>query len=95
MVRRGSRGVLRSAAKLLVVTALVLLPRGGAEGVNFQSLQDLQTGIGFTTVLEFGPEDPFPASNADGCIYAVNGGQGAVHRICFDASIIPSFLIGL
>ena len=75
-----------AATKLLLVTALTLLPGRGAEAVNFQSLQDLQGGIGFTTVLTLGPEDPNPGSNADGCIYAVNGGQGAVHRICFNAS---------
>ncbi len=54
--------------------------------MQFQALQDLQTGIGFTTVLEFGPEDPDPASNADGCLYAVHGSEGEVHRICFDAT---------
>ncbi|MBW2698319.1 MAG: PQQ-dependent sugar dehydrogenase, partial [Deltaproteobacteria bacterium] len=62
-----------------------------AAAVQFQTLADLQTGIGFTTVLTLGPEDPNPATAGDGCIYAANGGEGAVHRICFDdAKVVAS-----
>ena len=71
------------AALLALVVAAAVTPHSAVE---FQPLQDLQLGIGFTTVLEFGPEDPDPTSNADGCLYAVHGSQGAVHRICFDST---------
>ncbi|TFH21478.1 MAG: hypothetical protein E4H03_10580, partial [Myxococcales bacterium] len=77
-----------TAAGLVLTAALVLTGPAAreADAVQFQALQTLQGGIGFTTVLELGPEDPDPASNADGCIYAVNGGQGSVSRVCFDAN---------
>ena len=83
---RIQRGVTLAAA--LVVTLLSSLR---AEAVQFQVLTNLQTGIGFTTVLTLGPEDPTPSTIGDGCIYAVHGGQGAVHRICFnDAKSVTS-----
>jgi glucose/arabinose dehydrogenase len=63
--------------------ALATFAAGPAPAVRFQPLADLQTGIGFTTVLALGPEDPNAASDGDGCLYAVNG-AGTVHRICFD-----------
>ncbi len=75
-----------SAAKWLLSAALAVLPLRGAEAVQFGPLTDLQTGIGFTTVLTLGPEDPDPGSPADGCLYAVNGTTAEVHRICFDSS---------
>ena len=76
-----------TATRLVLTAALLLMvPAREADAVQFQGLQTLQGGIGFTTVLELGPEDPDPASNADGCIYAVNGGQGRVQRVCFDAN---------
>ena len=76
----------RIALTAIAGCAMALLFSGSATAVQFGALTDLQTGIGFTTVLTFGPEDPDPASNADGCVYAVNGGEGSVHRICFDAT---------
>lgn len=60
------------------------LPTPVARAVNFGPLTTLQSGIGFTTVLALGPEDPDPGNDGDGCIYAVNGGEGSVHRVCFD-----------
>ena len=47
-------------------------------------MKTLQGGVGFTTVFALGPEDPDPGNDGDGCIYAVNGSEEAVHRICFD-----------
>ena len=79
--RRGA-AALPALASALLLTAL--FPTESAHAVSFQTLQTLQGGIGFTTVLELGPEDPDPGNLGDGCIYAVNGSQGAVHRICFD-----------
>ncbi len=57
-----------------------------AAGVDFAPIQTLQGGIGFTTALDFGPEDPDPTSVRDGCVYALNGQTGEVHRICFDGA---------
>ena len=68
----------------VLFTGAFLCVAHSADAVQFQALQTLQGGIGFTTVLTMGPEDPTPATTGDGCIYAVNGSQGAVHRICFD-----------
>ena len=84
--------VLRSLHRFqctLLLLGIVLA--GPAAAVQFQALADLQTGIGFTTVLTLGPEDPDPLADGDGCIYAANGGQGAIHRICFDdAKVVTS-----
>ena len=79
----------RSISRLLCWTvattvAISLTPLRG-EAVQFGPLTDLQTGISFTTVLTFGPEDPDSLSKADGCVYAANG-SGAIHRVCFDAT---------
>ena len=73
----------------LVCAAVAVLPLRGAEAVQFGPLTDLQTGIGFTTVLTLGPEDPDLGSHADGCIYAVNGGTGASLRY-FAESAVPN-----
>ena len=54
--------------------------------VQFDPLTLLQGGIGSTTVLTLGPEDPDALSNKDGCVYAVNTFSGTVSRICFDAN---------
>ncbi len=70
----------------LVVAAALCLAAGPGRAVQFGGLTDLQTGIGFTAVLTFGPEDPDPLSLADGCIYAVHASNGAVSRVCFDAT---------
>src|SRR5262245_7993047 len=78
----GARSVRRGSVRCFVLAACVLAARANA--VQFQPLTDLQTGIGFTTLVTMGPEDPNPATSGDGCIYAVNGMLGAVHRICFD-----------
>ncbi len=57
-----------------------------AQGVQFGSVQTLQSGIASCAALTIGPEDPVAASTADGCLYAVNAFSGTVSRICFDAS---------
>ncbi len=67
----------RTLGCLLLLGVVLATP---ASAVQFQARADLQTGIGFTTVLTLGPEDPAPTDVGDGCIYAANGGQGAVHR---------------
>jgi hypothetical protein len=84
----GARVVLLSLAPTLslLIGVVALLAAGPVRAVQFNALTDLQTGIGFTTVLAFGPEDPDPLSNADGCIYAVHGSNGSVSRVCFDAT---------
>lgn len=84
MTKLYSRRTSRSHLVCMVMLFAVLA--GPASAVQFGSLTNLQTGIGFTTVLTLGPEDPDPASNADGCIYAVHGGNGEVYRVCFDAT---------
>ncbi len=67
------RPSLSSAVALpLLVAAALCLAAGPGRAVQFGGLTDLQTGIGFTAVLTFGPEDPDPLSLADGCIYAVH-----------------------
>ena len=71
----------RLAPLLLLASLLAPVP---VSAVQFQPLAELATGIGFTTVIELGPEDPDPGATGDGCLYAVNGGAGAVHRICFE-----------
>ncbi len=84
---------MRTQRAVILAAALVgaLLVTFRAEAAQFQPLTNLQTGIGFTTVLTLGPEDPTPSTIGDGCIYAVHGGQGAVHRICFnDAKSVTS-----
>jgi|GEM_PF-464919 len=77
---------IRRNARALLVCALCVVSSGAASAVQFSALTDLQTGIGFTSVLDLGPEDPDPASRADGCIYAVHGSNGTVNRICFDSN---------
>lgn len=67
----------------ILAAAVVGLSASSAPAVEFQPLADLQTGIGFTTVLALGPEDPDSTVRGDGCIYAANG-TGTIHRICFD-----------
>lgn len=57
---------------------------GPASAVQFSNVQVLQGGIDFIAALAIGPEDPDPASLGDGCIYAVSGDAGTVHRVCFD-----------
>ena len=64
----------------------LLLACSTAHAVEFAPPVDLAPGIGFTTVVALGPEDPDPSSPADGCVYAVSGEKGEVRRICFDAS---------
>lgn len=71
---------------LLVVSLPFALPFVSAEAVGFGPVQTLETGLTDVSSLTFGPEDPDPASVADGCIYAVTAGSGEVHRICFDAT---------
>jgi glucose/arabinose dehydrogenase len=66
-----------------LAAALAMLAAAPAPAVRFQPLAELQSGIGFTTVLAMGPEDPNAAAAGDGCIYAANG-AGTVHRVCFD-----------
>ena len=54
------------------------------EAVQFQNAQALVSNIDFITGVAVGPEDPDSTSNADGCVYAVSGQAGSVHRICFN-----------
>lgn len=67
------------------VLVMVLAGPGLALAVDFQSVQILQSGIGNTTVLALGPEDPDPGAIGDGCVYAANRTTGQVRRICFDS----------
>ncbi len=85
MARRWNQWA-RIPALALALVVLASFVSRDARAVQFGAIADLVTGIGSTTVLAFGPEDPDLLSNADGCIYAVNGGTGAVHRVCFDAT---------
>lgn len=79
-------GLARSLLSLVSAFVICGLVPRTADAVQFGAVSDLATGIGFTTALALGPEDPDPLSNADGCLYAVNGGTGEVHRICFDSA---------
>lgn len=73
-----------AAAPILAFLLCALLFPRPAAPVSFEPLQVLQSGIGFTTVLALGPEDPVSSTYGDGCIYAANGELGEVHRVCFD-----------
>lgn len=83
MAARGPGPSLLALCLVLCAHALWSRPVGA---VQFDVAQTLQGGIGFTTVLTFGPEDPDPGSTGDGCVYAVEGFEGEVRRICFDAT---------
>ncbi len=78
-----ARAIPFQAVAQFVLAAVLQLQTAAA--VEFAPLADLQTGIGSVSALTLGPEDPDPARNADGCIYAVNAFEGRVHRVCFDA----------
>ena len=57
-----------------------------ALAVVFQPIQTLRGNVDFVTAIAMGPEDPDPASDRDGCLYALTGNTGVVRRICFDAT---------
>ena len=77
---------LRSPRLALLAAPFACWIAASSQAVDFNAVQTLQGGLGNVSVIVFGPEDPDPASAADGCVYAGGTFSGEIHRICFDAT---------